>query len=410
MRKRASLFLVAGLFASSAILPGGTAHANHGGNLTVQVSQRLQGVPGESLRFLAPYTIRVHRGDTVTFDLRGAHSAALLPEDVGAQDWLDENWYSPTGRYSPVVQDDEAGELVDNFHMIDAPSDPACGRTGEPACEYNGNALVYSGTVFGEEPGEGQPFPETMTFTTTIDAQAGTRIWIVNLVFPRERMKILVVPNGEPATTQTEIDTARAQQLAHDQEWADAMHAKMKSKRSSHVAQDGTRVWDAWAGIDNDHASLNQFYPRKLKVKKGQRIRWHFSQDLNQVHTVSMPFPRIFDEPFEFFGSFECDSPNAADTPAPPPASPDAEPVCPAGTTLEFEFGPFLTGAGNGTWSGPNDIEHSGIRGADLQHLSPPMHYQDPFTVKMNRTTGKSPMQYVCAIHDGMFGRIAVTD
>ncbi|MDQ3951591.1 MAG: hypothetical protein M3279_01310 [Actinomycetota bacterium] len=409
MRKRASLLLAAALIAATAAVPGGTALANHGGSLTVQVSQRLNGVPGESLRFLSPYTVRVHRGDTVTFDLRNGHSAGLLPEDESAQDWLDENWYSPNGQYSPLVEDDEPGELIDNFIRIDRPSDQACGNTAEPACEYNGNSFVYSGTVFGQPPPpDGQEPPESLTFTTTIDAPPGTRIWVVNLVFPRERMKIQVVQNNEPATTQGQIDTARAAQLAADQEWADAMHAKMKKKRTSHVAADGTRVWDAWAGVDNDHASLNQFYPRKLKVKKGQRVRWHFSQDLNQVHTVSMPFPRIFEEPFEFFGSFECDSPTAADTAAPPPPSQEEEPTCPEGTTLEFEFGPFATGAGNGTWTGNNDVEHSGLRGADLQHLSPPLHYKDPFTVRMNKVTGKQPMQYLCAIHDGMFGTVTV--
>ena len=406
MRKRASLALAAGLFAAS-LVPGGNAFANHGGSLTVQVASDLQGVPGESLRFLSPYTIRVHRGDTVTFDLRNAHSAGLLPADVSAQDWLDENWYSPNGAYSPVVEDDEAGELIDNFQKIDEPSDTTCGKTGEPACEYDGRTFVYSGSVFGETQ-PGQEPPETMTFATTIDAQPGTRIWVVNLVFPRERMKIQVVGNNEPATTQAEIDTARAQLLAEDQEWADAMHAKMKAKRTSHVAQDGTRVWDAWAGVDNDHASLNQFYPRKLKVKKGQRVRWHFSQVLNQVHTVSMPFPAIFQQDFGFFGTFECDSPTAADQPAPPPPSEEQEPQCPEGTTLEFEFGDFLTGAGNGTWTGPNDVEHSGFRGADTQHLSPPLQHKAPFTVKMAKTTGKRPMQYVCAIHNGMFGKVVV--
>lgn len=408
MRKRASLFLAAGLVAASAAVPAGNAYANHGGNLTIQVASELQGVPGESLRFLSPYTIRVHRGDTVTFDLHNGHSAGLLPDDVSAQDWLDENWYSQTGTYSPVVADDEDGEVIDNFSKIDAPSDPTCGNTGETACEYDGRSLVYSGTVFGLDVPPGEEFPETMTFATTIDAQPGTRIWVVNLVFPGERMKIQVVGNNEAATTQAEIDTARAQQLAHDQEWADAMHAKMKKKRSSHLAQDGTRVWDAWAGIDTDHASLNQFYPRNLKVKKGQRIRWHFSQNLNQIHTVSMPFPAIFDEPFEFFGTFECDSPTAADTAAPPPPSEEEEPVCPEGTSLEFEFGPFISGAGNGTWSGSSDVEHSGFRGADLQHLSPPLHYKEPFTVKMDKRTPKRPMQYLCAIHDRMFGNVFV--
>ncbi|HYP23629.1 MAG TPA: hypothetical protein VEV43_08650, partial [Actinomycetota bacterium] len=337
------------------------------------------------------------------------HSAGLLPEDVSAQDWLDDNWYSQNGPYSPVVQDDEAGEIIDNFISIDTPSDPACGNTGEAACEYNGNEFVYSGSIFGQPPPpDGQEPPESMTFATTIDAQQGTRIWVVNLVFPGERMKIEVVGNNEPATTQAEIDTTRAQQLAHDQEWADAMHAKMKKKRTSHVAQDGTRVWDAWAGVDNEHASLNQFYPRKLKVKKGQRVRWHFSQNINQIHTVSMPIPAVFNQDFEFFGTFECDSPNAPDAPAPPPASDQEEPECPAGTTLEFEFGDFLTGAGNGTWSGNRDVEHSGFRGADLQHFTPPLQGKSPYTVRMGKRTGKQPMSYLCFIHESMFGTVSV--
>jgi plastocyanin len=407
LRKRASLLLAVGLIAGSAALPGGNALANHGGSLTIQVSSQLEGVPGETLRFLSPYTIRVHRGDTVTFDLRNAHSAGLLPDDVSAQDWLDENWYAPNATYSPIVEDDEAGEIIDNFPKIDAPGDPACGGTGEAACEYDGRSFVYSGTVFGQSA-PGQPPAESMTFATTIDAQPGTRIWVVNLVFPRERMKIQVVGNNEATTTQAEIDTARAQQLAEDQEWASAMHAKMKDKRSSHVGQDGTRVWDAWAGIDNDHASLNQFYPRKLKVKKGQRVRWHFSQVLNQIHTVSMPFPEIFGADPEFFGTFECDSPTAADQPAPPPPSEEQEPQCPEGTTLEFEFGDFLTGIGNNTWSGFDDIEHSGFRGADLQHLSPPLQYKAPYTVRMNKKTGKRPLRYLCAIHDRMGGTVVV--
>ncbi|MDQ3915226.1 MAG: hypothetical protein M3323_07860 [Actinomycetota bacterium] len=409
MRKRVSLLLAVGLIVGAASLGDGTALANHSGNLTIQVSAGLQGVPGESLRFLAPYTVRVHRGDTVTFDLFNAHTAALLPADTSAQDWLDENWYGPNAPYSPLQADDEPGAFVDNFDALDTPSDASCGNTGEPACDYDGRALVYSGSIFSQPPpGEGQELPESMPFTTTIDAQQGDRIWVVNLVFPGERMKIVVVPNNEPATTQAEIDTARAALLAADQEWADAMHAKMLAKRTSHVGQDGTRVWDAWAGMDSEHASLNQFYPRKLSVKKGQKIRWHFSQIINQIHTVSLSVPAIFGLPQEFFGTFECDSPDAADTPAPPPPSPEAEPECPAGTTREFEFGQFLTGAGNNTWTGMDDVEHTGIQGADLQGLTPPLRGKDPFTVKMNKTTGKRPLQYVCFIHERMFGKIAV--
>ncbi|MDQ4024267.1 MAG: hypothetical protein M3217_02085, partial [Actinomycetota bacterium] len=391
----------------AAAMPTNTALANHAGTLTIDVSRAFENVHGMSFRFFAPYAIRVHRGDTITFDLANGMSAALLPTDTSAQDWLDDNWYGHSAPYSPIVADDEAGEFIDNFSKIDTPSDPACGNAGEPACEYDGRALVHSGTIFGAgPPPEDGPLPD-LAFTTTIDAQPGDRIWVVNLVFPRERMKILVVPNGEAATTQAEIDAARAEQFAHDQEWATAMDAKMRTKRTSHVGADGTRVWDAWAGIDSDHASLTQFYPRKLVVKKGQRVRWHFSQVMNEIHTVSMPIPGVFGgDPGEFFGPFECDSPTAADVAA--TFTEQGEPQCPEGTTVEFEFGPFLTGVGNGTWTGANDVEHSGLRGSDLQGLSPPLEYKDPYTVRMGKATGKTPMSYLCFIHDDMVGRVAV--
>jgi plastocyanin len=408
LRKRVTALLSAALIASTMAAPGTDALANHGANLTIQVGAGLaERLPGESLRFLAPYTVRVHRGDTIKFDLYAGHAATLLPSDESAQDWLDENWYGTRAPYSPLIADDEEGEYVDNFHMIDTPSDTTCGNTGEAACDYDGRTLVHSGTVFSQPVEDGQEFPETMAFTTAIDAQPGERVWVVNLAYPRQRMKVLVVGNNDPVTTQTEIDTARAQQLAADQEWAEAMHSKMRTKRSSHVGADGTRVWDVWAGIDNDHASLNQFYPRKLKVEKGQKVRWHFSQALSQVHTATMPIPAVFGLPRDYFGTFECDSPTDADVPAPPPAE-GQDPVCPGGTTLEFEFGQLLTGSGNNRWSGPNDVEHSGFRGTDVRGLTPPLQGTAPFTVEMDRRTGKDPMQYLCFVHGGMDGRIAV--
>ena len=409
MRRRVALLLAVGLMVGMTALPGGNALANHAGNLTIQVAASLDGVPGESLRFLAPSTIRVHRGDTVTFDLHNTHTAALLPTDTSAQDWLDENWYGASAPYSPIQADDEAGAYIDNFDAIDTPSDAACGNSGEPACDFDGKSLVYSGSIFSQPPpGEGQPPPESMTFATTINAQQGDRIWVVNLLFPRERMKIMVVPNNEPATTQTEIDTARATLLGDDQEWADAMHAKMLAKSTSHVAADGTRVFDAFVGMDSEHASLNQFYPRKLSVKKGQKVRWHFSQLINQIHTVTLPIPTVFGLPQEFFGRIECDSPTGPDTAPPPAPSPEADPACPEGTTREFEFGEFLTGTGNNTWTGMDDVEHTGFQGADLHGLTPPLHGKEPFTVTMNKKTGKRPMQYLCFIHDSMSGKVSV--
>src|SRR5688572_7865409 len=77
------------LFAGALMIPGPQASAQTGA-LTVQVSQpfavgancnqeTFQGCrSGESMRFLAP-TLKVHKGDTLTFDFASFHTASLLP-------------------------------------------------------------------------------------------------------------------------------------------------------------------------------------------------------------------------------------------------------------------------------------------------------------------------------------------
>ncbi len=59
---------------------------------------------------------------------------------------------------------------------------------------------------------------------------------------------------------------------------------------------------------------------------------------------------------------------------------------------------------GNGVWKGNDDLEHSGVLGG-IPLAAADNHY----TVKMNQTTNKKGLPYICAIHPFMEGRVRVT-
>ncbi|MGH2756462.1 MAG: hypothetical protein ACRDI3_01595, partial [Actinomycetota bacterium] len=94
MRKRYKLAapVALAMLVAAFMIPGPLANAQAAG-LNIQVSEEvLVGANcdpatgkgcrhGESMRFLAP-TLKVHTGDTLTFDFHGFHTASLLP--VGA--------------------------------------------------------------------------------------------------------------------------------------------------------------------------------------------------------------------------------------------------------------------------------------------------------------------------------------
>jgi len=386
---------------------GPSASANHNGALEVQVGAPIASVNGAaSMRFLGASRITVHQGDTITFDIGGAHTATSLPANTGADDWLDDNFrgLDKPFYYVNTDPDEAAGIVKDNFLAIDQPSDPTCGGAGEPACVHDGTEVVNSGSLFGQDSPA-----ERFDFTIDVDAQAGDFFWVVCLAHPHMRMKVTVVANNAAATTQEAIDTAAASQLAQDTDWAEATHAKYKAKRTSHVAANGVRYRDAWAGVDSHTASIAQFYPRKLVLKKGQRVRWRFDGLVYEDHTVSMPIPAIFGINF---GTAECDTNGDApdgDVEPIPPATPEDEPTCPPGAVLEFDFDPadFLSGVGDGVLRGRNDMEHSGIRGANIV-TEGPLHGNSSYDVRFAARSGDRPFQYLCFLHDRMGGKIVV--
>ena len=389
--------------------------ASHSGNLTVQVGEffpigancnpnTFRNCRGaESMRFLAP-TLRVHEGDIINFEIPGFHTATLLPRPTDVDDWAAENAGGTDKPFSLLMTDPDDTEIDPGASAgkpslkanPDAafPSSTDCGSAGQPPCDYNGTEVVNSGVPEGE--GE-----ETPSFSVTINAApSDDAIWVICLVHPHMRLRIKVVDDAETPTSQSDIDSFRASAVAADQDWAEAKDAKLLNTRRSHVTAGGRRVFDVQAGVDSHTASILAMYPRKLTIRRGQRVRYHFDDLIYEIHTASLPFGKALQVLEDFFAPVcdpDGDSGPGPDEPASPPPGPPCDPI----TQLEIDVP--ARGAqtqGDRVFNG-SDYQNSGIRGATFDTSS--------FNVRFNAVSGRRGFRYFCLVHGPfMDGRVRV--
>jgi plastocyanin len=381
-RVLATLGAVALVLSILSITP--TASAIHG-NITVQVGAQLTDVPGQSMRFLAPRPIKVHQGEVITFKFQGWHTATLLPVGAGAESWLDANARG-TGPYSLAIPDPDEGAnaFKDNLPKVNTATSETCGRAGQTPCSYDGISVLSSGA----------PIDLPSTFSASIDAAPGSSFWVVSLFNHNMRIKVNVVENGTAATSQSAINNAKQAQIAQDQAWAVATHEEFSTKRSFSRTPSGDKIWNAWAGIDSPTASLLDFYPKRLKINKGDKVKWHWDKLNFQDHTTSLPVPAIFGIQFD---EYACD-PDGDDGTSPdtPPQGPFGD-ECPPGSELETDISSqFWAGTGDRTFRSMSDIEHSGIRGAQAREISPPAAGGNTWTVKFVKVTEEDPIKFFC--------------
>jgi plastocyanin len=302
------------------VLPGTASAAAQ--TLTVQVGgdSAVGNVGFEGMRFLAPPTMTVHKGDTITFNFAGFHTATLIPANTGAEDWRQDNASGVTGKYSLVVPDTDDGPTTFMFNnAVFFPTDPTCGTATSP-CAWDGKSVLNSGVGVAI----GAP-----SFSVTVNATPGDSFWVLCLVHTMMQTRIKVVPDSDTATTQAQIDAYKTQTLAADQEAAAAM-IPMLQNPSSHKDANGNTVWDAYAGFDGDGWSLDAMFPTKLHITRGQTVRWHFTQLLGNLHTVT--FPRSAAKTYsevDFGGTnVKCEGANGGPDTAPTQATP---PFCSTG-------------------------------------------------------------------------------
>lgn len=349
-----------------------------------------QEVPAETMAFL-PGRVKVHQGDTLRFGSESFHTATLLPAGVERSDWLEANAAKPGDPFFLFEPDPDDGPaaMKYNFDVL-LPSDMACGPQGSP-CSYTGSLLS-----------SGIPLEGPMDWNVQVNSAPGTSFWAVCLIHQQMNLRVQVVPNAEPASDPQALQNKVAQDLNIDRDDALALHNKMKSKRSFHRDAAGKKVWDAWAGFDTRRFSLYDFYPNKLTVRKGDRVRWHFGHLLFEDHTASISKRQAIKQIVSKDFQFGCDP--DGDGGAGPDGPPETQgfPFCNDPSHMEVDVAEKLgPPVGNGVYRGGSDLESSGVRGQLGKAF-------DSYTVRFSAVTDRKGTPYICAIHPFMQGRVRV--
>lgn len=389
MGTRRTVTLLMLTFAVGMVLPGGVAQGQT--TYDVVVGQFLEGVPAaESMRFF-PGDIDVHQGDTLRFASTGFHTATALPLGVGPVEWFDSQATLGTNQpFALIEPDEDDGPDAFKFNNEAIFGDPACGAPGQPACSYDGSSVVNSGA----------PFVASVDLAATVDAAAGSSFYVVCIVHgPNMRMKVDVVGAGQPASDPDDLEDANQAALRQDIDTANALHERFSTRRTSHPAVGGGRVWDAWAGVDSNHVALYGFYPEKLRLEKGDRVQWHFDSLSFEDHSVTMPRSTAL----EIVGNspIVCDPDGDAGPGPDNPPEIDGPPFCNDPTQLEIELDDrFIPRIGNGAFRG-SDLESSGVRGANAPTDA-------NYVLRFPKRSPDAGFKYICLIHPFMRGRVVV--
>lgn len=363
----------------------------------IAVGMFLEGAPAESMRFL-PGTIDVHRGDTLHFTLsEGFHTATFLPVGEGVVEWFEANaTYGSSQPFAPVAAnpDSESHPVKFGNSVLD-PTSTTCGAPGQPACSFDGTDVLNSGTpVF---------FGLDLEFNATVDVSPGSSFWVVCIWHGAPmRMRVNVVASSDPASVQADLDAASAAIVRQDTDTALALQARFSAKQSFHTRPNGTRVWDAWAGVGTRHLELFANYPRTLRIDRGDVVQWHFDSLVTEDHTVTFPL----DKGLEILDSSNLVCDPDGDAGPGPDNPPDLEgpPFCSDPDQLEIQIpGRFVFQRGDGTFTG-RDLENSGGRGANSALFEGDSNYQLRFAER----SPDGGFEYICLIHPFITGKVVV--
>ncbi|MEA2487830.1 MAG: hypothetical protein QOF16_1484, partial [Actinomycetota bacterium] len=391
MRTRSiAVAMAAGLLAASII--AGPAHGAT--TLTVRAGMGFgKTIPAGTARIMAPDqdgnpTVNVHTDDVIHF--AGA-APALLPQGQEPMSWWDQYGGGSGRPFSFFVSDPDA-----DSQGVDAPNkvNPTvengnangCGDSEANACSYDGSdADPVTGVL---NPGD------TQQFYVKITASPNTTLWALNPPPTAHTiLRINVVPNGQAATTQAELDSAKTSGLAKDLRTYHRVVKKLS--KPTFTSSGGHRVYDAYAGYDTETVSILRMLPQKLHIKKGDSIEWHF-HILRELHTVTFPFKK--GEAISNSGFVpECDPDGDSGQGPDTPADFSATPPCPQGSGLELDPTRSLTEkTGDGTFpGGSNTLESSGLHGALVPHLDGMEGGTDPFTLRFPKASGKNGFRYL---------------
>jgi plastocyanin len=385
------------------------ANAQATADITVQMGF---GVPhGFSPRALAPLdhgtpTINVAKDTIVNLNAGGV----ILPQGTGPLEWHSENTQELDAPFGLIASDPD-NDLEDPFDAdapfkfnasaIDARTNPDCGSTADAPCEIDGTSFFNSGDPFATN--------ENGDFFIQVTANPGDVVWVTSpFGFSRLfSLKIRVVAEG--ATTQVDVDTAAAAIKAKEREAADSLHTKLSKAKSSHM-ENGVRVWDAWAGFDTHTFALLDFYPTKLKINKGDKVRWNFSTLNIEQHGLAFPLNAAKEIAGNGFLPV-CDP--DGDAGEEPDTFVDFETfTCPEGAEFELDLSRDMTAeSGDGKFPGGTQrVENSGFRGENIPSAPGIAGGTDPWDLKFTKASSDTGYKYICTFHGGFMNAFVVVN
>jgi plastocyanin len=322
-------------------------------------------------------SVRVHRGDVVDFNWNtgspdGAHTVALPP--TGG---------SPLQSFAAPDADD-GGQQAEAAPEVFAPSDPTCGSAAHP-CVYTGASRLTSGFLPNATGNA-----TASEFFVKLDVPAETVNFFCEL-HPGMHGSVQVVPDGTPASTDSQIQAAAMSQYATDTQGALAAEQSAEA-RAVVLNQDGGPTVTVTAGTATQFVEVSEMLPRTVHLEDGNRVKW-VTQTIRDVHTVTFPQGHGSDGVDPLVSVCEA---SPVDLPSPPA-------IC-APQNSETHINPQPQGST--VISSPNTVGSSGIIG------NPPPGTpaaQFPFPNNFSFAfSNQGAFTYQCRIHDHMVGTVIV--
>lgn len=387
---------------AAAVLPVSPAHAALTFEVEVGRFFDQSDHTAESMRFY-PSSIRIAPGDTLHFSTESFHGVTLLPAGTEADTWAGEH-ATAGGAWSAFVADaDEGSSGAKMNNRVASPSEP-CGWPGQDPCEFDGRGddlvdPLNSGLALFPS-GDGVETRE-LSFSVTITADPGSVVFAVDPLHPEMSMRIEMVGSFAERSDLTELQEASNEQFADDEARAIELDRFYSKKRVKKTVR-GKTVWQAWAGVEETGISLRRFYPRKLTIAPGHRVKWVFSKDLYEAHSVTFPRSRAV----ALAGSFPemaCDEDGDAGTSADSAPSSATFPFCSSGD-LEVDVPPaFVQPSGDGAVKSTRDFESSGARGASFART------KRAYELGFPKRSPKAGFTYACPIHEAAHAPMRAT-
>jgi plastocyanin len=168
------------------------------------------------------------------------------------------------------------------------PTDPStpCPRREQPA--FNGRQTYYSSGLIPYEGNRGNSFK----FELADDISPGRYSFYCNYHGPLHSGELVVKPKGAKVESQSEIDRRGQAELDKMAEPLKKVFEQAKAGRTTFAGQQITGNLAGVAADEVGMAYIDEFVPRKITAKAGEKVTWTFIGP----HTVSFDVPPYFPE------------------------------------------------------------------------------------------------------------------